>query len=240
MNEWEELKKEYREIRIPEQGSAQVLEAMARAKRQRKKERWQQAARYATAVAAVLVLLLLPGVLFLSRGFATGGSDCSMEADGWFDNTESMKADKSPAISMGNKEEAKLEAVPESVENGVSNKVVADGVGSGKDDFLDSGTAEAPSYTVSAPVVRENAVWQEKDAITQEILRQMIEANQLYGDTYYVKSEQYPDGFEKITEEQHYYWNEEGLLVIVFEAGTVASVQEGTVEFIIPAAVFSP
>ena len=60
MEEWEQIKKEYREVEIPKNGSAQVLEAMARAKRNRSKLHYLP--RYATVAAAMLLVLLLPNL----------------------------------------------------------------------------------------------------------------------------------------------------------------------------------
>ena len=225
MNEWEELKKEYREIRIPKQGPGQVLEAMTRAKRQRRWESWRQVSRY---VAAVFLVVLLPGALFLSRGFATGGDDCSasVEADGWFGSEESVKENGSGGFWM-NKSDAEA---PESVANGMADKKAEDFVAD-----------KAPSsWGGTSPDAGNTLPWEYKEAINEEILRQMVEKNQGSDDCYYIKSEKYPEGFESITEHQEYYWNGDGLLVIVFEAGTVAPVSMGTVEFIIPATVLSP
>lgn len=228
MNEWEELKKEYCEIRIPERGPEQVSEAMARAKRQRQRASWRQVSCYVVAAAAVFLVVLLPGAFYLSGGFATGREDCSasVEADGWFGSEESVKENGIGDFWM-NMSDAEA---PESAVNGTADKKAEDFVAD-----------EAPSSCGgSSPDAGNVLPWEYKEVINEEILRQMMEKNQGSDDIYYIKSLKYPKGFESITEHQEYYWNGDGLLVIVFEAGSVAPVSMGTVEFIIPAVVLSP
>lgn len=58
MEEWEQVKNEYKSVEIPKDGSHQVLEAMARAKRDR--IRLRHLSRYATVAAAMLLILILP------------------------------------------------------------------------------------------------------------------------------------------------------------------------------------
>lgn len=60
MEEWEQIKKEYKETEIPKDGSRQVMEAMARAKRNR--GRLRNLSRYATVAAAMLLILLIPNI----------------------------------------------------------------------------------------------------------------------------------------------------------------------------------
>ena len=71
-------------------------------------------------------------------------------------------------------------------------------------------------------------------AVSEEIARQM--QSQIAEDTafYYLKNEEGPDGFEMISEDQNYYFNNEGKLVIVFDEYDVAPGSEGCPEFVIP------
>ncbi len=193
MTEWEQLKKEYREIPVPADGPQQVMKTMAKAKQER--NRVKDVIRYGAAAAAVLlVVLLVPGMLLLSGG-AKEMNDGAVE----------MEADCA----------AKSTALQESV--------------------LDSEDTEME-------LVRGyGASWTENlEIISKEILKQMESRMQEGNEIYYMKSEACPEGFEQISVEQEYYINTDGLLVFVFEAGKVAPMEQGTVEFIIPAEVFLP
>lgn len=70
-------------------------------------------------------------------------------------------------------------------------------------------------------------------AVSEEISRQM--QSQIAEDTafYYLKNQEELDGFEVISEEQNYYFNSEGQLVIVFDEYDVAPGSEGCPEFVI-------
>lgn len=222
MTQWEQLKKEYREIPVPEDGQHQVLKAMAEAKK--KRSRSMRLTQYGTvAVAVLLVVLLLPGMLLFSGGFGDSAENAYMEADYAPQNTDST------------------------------------GRGYAKDSAEEGAvapTAEAPSYSLSDDKAADyNSVMEETEqkkefetfcspekaeAISREILRQMEERMQNDGETYYRKGDEYPEGFEQISNEQEYYVNADGLLVIVFQAGVVAPKEQGAIEFIIPAEVVSP
>lgn len=71
--------------------------------------------------------------------------------------------------------------------------------------------------------------------INQNILEQMEE--QMKKDeniTYFIKSEEEPDGFESISDDTNFYLNKDGELVIVFDEYEVAPGFMGIVEFTIP------
>lgn len=58
------------------------------------------------------------------------------------------------------------------------------------------------------------------------------------GAVYFIKDRENPDGFDRIKEDQNFYINSRGELVIVFDQGEVAPSYMGTPEFIIPYNVF--
>lgn len=212
MTEWEQLKKEYKEIPIPAEGPHQVLEAMAKAKQ--KRSRWKTTVKYsAMAAAAVLVVVLVPGVL-LSGGFGAKMNDCAAESvqESYYDGAavkDAIRNDTSGSSTATAENATKSEATMESIEDNMAS-------------------------------VETEVPWAEmRVAISQEILRQMEERGMLSEGTSYTRSELYPEGFEELEETQEYYFNEEGLLVIVFAPGEVAPGEQGTVEFVIPADVFS-
>ncbi len=240
MTEWEQIKKEYKEIPVPADGTHRMLQAIAEAKR--KRNRFKNPARYGTVAAAVVLMMLLPGMVLFSGGIGNQSKDMSMEADcttesaaesGWFkqENTNVMVV--TPFL------------------NGMkATQDAMDGVtGAGCDD---AAKAEEPKYSYADEEEISNGAladqeWNNSkvnleayaDAISEEILRQMKERMQNEGKAYYIKSEECPEGFFAIEADQEFYINEEGLLVIVFHAGIVAPIDQGTTEFIIPAEVYS-
>lgn len=241
MTEWEQIKKEYREIPVPANGPHQLLQTIAEAKR--KRNRIKRLAKYGTVAAAALLVLLLPGTLLFSGGFGANSENMFMEADcvaesvtqsatedGWFMKGTLNDRDTVPASNST--------PAPESTANNMTN---AGGSSMEREeeykysvvDMLADANLEVVEEKVSLGL-------EDREIISKEILRQMEERMQMDGETYYCKSEEYPEGFELISEEQEYYINGEGLLVIVFEAGVVAPEQQGMVEFIIPAEVFRP
>jgi len=56
------------------------------------------------------------------------------------------------------------------------------------------------------------------------------------GITYFIRSSEEPDGFDKIKRNQNFYFNDKGNLVIVFDQGEVAPSYVGTPKFVIPKA----
>lgn len=242
MTEWEQIKKEYREIPIPTDGPHQMLEAIADAKRKRKRNSWKHIAKYGSIVAAaMLVVIILPGILLFSGGF--GGSndmavtesavskEDSIGSDGWFtkDSAESVMEDINMAPAADTEYNNKTNAGGSS-ENGGMDFTVTPAVGQNNPEQSKNNTELKKEEVLTLPL----------NAISAEILRQMEERMKAAGETYYIKSEAYPEGFEKITEEQEYYINEDGLFVIVFETGKVAPEEQGIVEFVIPAEVAVP
>ena len=216
MTEWEQLKKEYREIPVPENGLSQMRQAMERARK--KRSRLKNLAGYSTVAAAMLLLFLLPGML-MTGGFGTSGKDASMKADG-----------REDAVAESNR-------FNKYTTNDMAFAPTADGVSDnngrvGRQEKVESEAAES---------VREEIVFTEEqwEDIRAEVLRQMEE--RMYNDSmsYDIEGEQ-PDTFFAPGNYPEYYVNDEGLLVIVFEAGTMAPKELGILEFVIPAEVIRP
>ncbi len=250
MTQWEEMKKEYCDIPIPADGALKLLETIEKAKQQREEAAKQKQCRiraftkYATIAAAVfVVVLLVPGIMLFSGGFGATAEDAAMSmkpeqsyhtagsTSNWYVKNES--ADSSTAVP-----EVESSSMEDSMDNaGNSFWETPEGAYEYATDSVETGaeketvTQEA-SVEVFSPEVRE--------AISREILGQMEKRMQAADGTYYIKSETYPQGFEQITERQEHYINAEGLLVIIFSEGTVAPVEQGRVEFVIPATVFQP
>lgn len=63
-------------------------------------------------------------------------------------------------------------------------------------------------------------------------MRERMEKDEML--TYFIYSEETPYGFEKITEEDNFYLNEENEIVLVFDEYEVAPGYMGVVEFVIP------
>lgn len=267
MTEWEQIKNEYKEIPVPANGPHQMMETMAKARKARSRNRWKRVAAYGTvAAAALLVILIVPGRLLFSGGLGATCNDtaASMEADCALKSTASDGAFYRNGASTECAPESNMApASSDTTASAESNTRDECGVATEAPSYSMSGsTGSSPnSSTGSNPnnsagsnssstgsgATQEAAtdnlmaaqVW-DAEAISKEILRQMEERMQETGETYYKKSEEYPEGFEQIAEDQEYYINEEGLLVIVFEAGTVAPEELGVVEFVIPAGVAAP
>ena len=238
MNEWEQMKKEYREIPIPEQGVHQVMEAMARAKRQKTRERWRKLTRYGTVAAAILIVLLLPGILFMSGGFGASMEDsAAVEADKWTESTGAGAVFDSSekTFSSSNKAESP-ECGNDAMNAENSNSCMED---KAEVPVEGSPVTEATKGNLKEILEAKAGFLQSLEEISQEILRQM-EVRGEQGEIFWLKSEECPFGYEKISEEQEYYINEDGLFVVVFEPGTVAPASAGVVEFVIPAEVATP
>ncbi len=221
MTQWEEMKKAYGDIPIPADGPLKLLETMEKAKQQRNQAAKQKQCRiraftkYATIAAAVfVVVLLVPGIMLFSGGFGATAEDAAMP----------MEPEQSYNNTAGNA--SNWYAKTESADNNTAVPEVE------SSSMMDSMVTQEASVEVFSPEVRE--------AVSKEILRQMEKRMQAADGTYYIKSEAYPQGFEQITERQQHYINAEGLLVIIFSKGTVAPVEQGRVEFVIPATVFQP
>ncbi len=230
MTQWEQIKKEYKDTPIPANGPQQVLESMAKAKQ--KRNRYKSLIRYGTVAAAVLLVILIVPRLFLFSGGAAKES-----ADGFY----MQDADVKNSASVGESESKENGGAANKAETPL--KAPACDSASGPDVAESIVDESAPEDDRSSGELAKDgvALWAEKqDEISKEIINQMQLRMQEQNEIYYIKSEQHPDGFERLNHDQSYYISKEGLLVIVFAAGEVAPAEQGRAEFIIPAEVFLP
>lgn len=206
MTQWEQIKKEYSEINVPEQAAQRVMLGISEAKQ--RKKRIRSLSGYGSVAAALLLVLLLPGMML--RG-------------GMKNDSASMEADCAPQQS------AESMRVESPFANGSAAKPASSG----------AGDIKADKEEAKADLNDTMPVWfSHKAEISREIVRQMEERMQTTGETYYIKSEEYPNGFEQLENKQAYYITSEGILVITFEAGQVAPEHLGQVEFCIPEDIF--
>lgn len=209
--EWEQIKTEYKEIPVPKNGMAQMEEAMEKAVYHRSRRRKVTA--YSAIVVALLLILVLPKS-FLGE-FRINSSE---EAE---NRTNGMGIPKDTTIEFKEKEvnsSALYDSIAEEIEDIESDRVTDFGV-----------TESFGTVSSMLPVQKESGMeseWrievkdgdnvlsiclskEEVKAINQEISGQMGE---MVG----------------ISQEQAYYINEDGLLVVVWEE---------MIEFVIPKAV---
>lgn len=228
MTQWEQIKSEYKNIPVPDEGSKRVLQAIGEAKE--KRNRFKQLSKYATVAAAVLLVVILgPGMILFSGGMGAAKEDSaylemeykseSAGADGGSFRTQGVKDEMSPATSNGSASKP-----PEAMQN---VKAEADA----------ALPAESPEYGLNEP---DCFTAEEIEAISREIISQMEMRMREMGETYYIRSEENSAGFEQIAKDQPFYINGDGQLVIVFEAGMVAPIEQGDIEFIIPVSVAAP
>ena len=241
MTELEQLKNEYKNIPVPSDGPERMLTAMADARRRR--NRWKRFTQYgAIAAAALLAIVLLPRMLLFSGGFGQSKESASMSADCMVENTGSNSWFSKGSADEMDMEPAAGNLAPEAFYGSVTSAGGSSIITEAPEYSCDTDTAATEESVLREENFTAEAVWKEETlkAISEEILRQMEERMTEYGDTYYTKSENYPQGFEKIIKEQKFYVNSDGLLVVVFEAGTVAPEEQGSIEFVIPAEIALP
>lgn len=236
MTELELLKNEYRELPVPAEGPQQMLQSIAKARHMRKRALRKTAITYALAVAAVVVVVISKPMLRFGVDSAKKSSEAtSMDTGLWqesgnFNGAADAVMEEKPMGDFTDKEYSMEQAVEETMEGSMEDSmasVVTDSMTAQQKN--DNTTAKARSFSE-----------EEQNRISKEILRQMKEQMEEPGIVYYVKSEEYPEGFELISAEQTYYVNAEKFVVIVFEAGKVAPKELGKIEFVIPAEIVSP
>lgn len=207
MTQWEQMKKEYREVSVPANGPHQMTDAMERARKARRKKQTMRLAAYGTmAAAAVLAIVLLPGRVSLRSYVFKAENESACE-----DSAVRVAGQYSAGVNV------------EKTENEVFS--VTDGV--------------RPEEGLPEEAASEVLWLCRREEISAEILKQMKSRMQEQGETYYVKGEEYPEGFVLLEETQPYYYTSEGILVIVFDAGSVAPKEQGIIEFTIPEEIFS-
>ncbi len=235
MTEWEQMKKEYRDVQIPASGPHQMLETIAKAKRDRRSSRIKQAVSYSTVVAAVLlVVLLIPGIVLFSGGFASGREEVSMKSDmnctaSTGSGQESTKGSYNNAGNTGDYANSMSPVTSQ-------NKVTVD-----SNDEAEYGVPEfsmndngSNGIGGTAALVKDLFSWlseAQQNALCEEISRQLEERRQ-QGETYYTAYDTLTEAV--LLEGQSYYIREDGLLVILYAAGIIAPESQGEISFVIP------
>ena len=211
--EWEQIKTEYKEIPVPKHGMAQIEEAMEKAVYHR--SRRKKVTAYSAIAAALLLILVLPKS-FLGE-FLVNSSE---EAE---NTTNGMGLAKDTAIEFKEKE--------------INSSVLYDSITEEIEDIeadmaADFGVTESFG-TVSSmlPVQKESGVeseWRIEVKDGDNILSIFLskeEVKAINQEISYQRGETI-----SISEEQAYYINEDGLLVVIWEE---------TLEYILPKEVIS-
>ncbi len=211
--EWEQIKTEYKEIPVPKHGMAQIEEAMEKAVYHR--SRRKKVTAYSAIAAALLLILVLPKS-FLGE-FLVNSSE---EAE---NTTNGMGLAKDTAIELKEKE--------------INSSVLYDSITEEIEDIeadmaADFGVTESFG-TVSSmlPVQKESGVeseWRIEVKDGDNILSIFLskeEVKAINQEISYQRGETI-----SISEEQAYYINEDGLLVVIWEE---------TLEYILPKEVIS-
>lgn len=222
VEELEQLKKEYQEIPIPEHGIDGVKAALERA-RQKKRLKTRLISYASMAAAAALVLFVVPKVGY--QLFA-GGTENSEAEDFYYNNngkdmvssnikTESFDAVEDSSYQTG----GQVTAAPQ---NGCETS--QGWSPDAKDEGLENAENAEESFLLDEAIRRK---------ISDEILRQ-IEARKGNGEEAFLANASYMQAFAGIDAEQNFYINNDGMVVIVFAPGEIASEVYGKIEFIIP------
>ena len=275
--EWEEIIKEYRETEIPKDGTSRVLQAMAKAKQDRKRK-WHRLARYGTIAAAALLLFIVPNTnTMLADAMAEipmlGGFFRIITIDNYVASEKSASMDaavpKMEAVFdrvtyetqgfVNTQMQQYVDEVIEEFKSGLQEnghgtlnvyyEVVTDtdrwlSVQLYAETVMADGNTQSRCYTIDKQrgeqlsfadilQIREGA----KTEIEDEILRQ-IKLRTESGDVFFTEEAKASEN-SFLTQEQMFYVNSEGQLVIVFDEAEVAPASMGMVEFIIPVEIIS-
>ena len=77
-----------------------------------------------------------------------------------------------------------------------------------------------------------------KEILSEEVVRQIKAHNQNSKDKYFLQDGEDEEGFREVTDEQSFYINADGQLVLVFPQGEVAPMYMGESQFIIPKSIW--
>lgn len=201
--EWEQIKTEYKEIPVPEHGMAQMEEAMQRAVYHR--SRRKKVIEYGTIAAALLLIFILP------KSFMGGFSANSNE--------------KAENTAKGIMEESKEE----------NASVFYDGIVEGIEDEESDMTADL-GITESFGMLSSMPQLKQENSMESELLIEVKDGDRMLSVSLSkeeVKAINQEISYQMgetlgISQEQAYYINEDGLLVIVWEE---------RIEFVIPKTV---
>lgn len=220
----EQLKKEYKEIPIPENGVAGVHTAMERAMRKKRLKK-RMVGFAAMAAAAVFVVAIFPKGMFFPGGSAkneSAGVRYDTMSKGWGGGATASEADGNYGYSDYYNEKVTEDMVINPTSGNVDQESEY-GV------MTESASAGESVQDYGNPLDKEET----RSKISEEIREQIRLAE---GE----EMERFAEGgvhwseVASITKEQEYYFNEEGRLVIVFRAGELAPTLHETMEFVIP------
>ena len=206
-NRLEEIKREYQEIRIPEQGTDGVKAAMERAmQRKRRKARMITYASMAASVAILLFAAPQVGLRLFAGGSAASESAgrVDMNKAGWSDM---LKAEDAESVYEN----------PANASYGTVGDLVTE-------------TAEDGQESLSVSLLADAAV---VEKIRMEIADQINRRAQS-GEEAFISMLASSQFQEYNPKEQEYFLNENDLLVIRYAPGTLAPERFGAIEFIIP------
>lgn len=228
LNELEQLKKEYKEIPIPENGVAGVQTAIEKARQ--KKRLKKRLINYASiAAAAVMVVVVMPSA-FIGL-FAAGGAANESAPDGYYNESKDMiHAGTAAEDSDYGKTEAPTSQTGQTKPTRAPGDVVA------PESVTDSESVKGdaiPSVDVecfASGILSDKSV---QDKISAEITRQ-ISFRRAAGEEAFVAMMEVSSGCYFDIGKQKCYQNAEGQLVIVFKAGELAPEIYGDIEFVIP------
>ena len=269
MTEWEQMKKEYRDVQIPASGPHQMLETIAKAKRDRKRRRIKQAVRYSTIVAAAVLVLLIPGAALFSGGFRMGrdtnetavennmaftGSgqesteleySCNDAGSAEYEATMRLPASKTDTTADSSKEDKKVSG--ENTNAGGSNGSIREESGTEEESQEDNVLIATGA---SAPEKAESAAEQRKPVSELLLLLSEKQKDILCGEISQQieerrqQGEEYYTMYDIVTKEvllegQSFYIREDGLLVIEYAPGIIAPESMGEISFVIPEEIIS-
>ena len=235
-----EIKGEYIDIKVPEQGLAEVQKRIADAKRDKRMHKRQKRVRcFGTAAAAALVLFILPNT---NAGIAHAMGDIPLLGHLTI-KALNEKITEYVDVLMKEFEADMLEGGYQSLE--IDYTTVTD-TDSWFTLAIYAFETEASGYEfrryyhidkTTGKTADIMSLLQDEEglqAVSEEILSQMQRQMEEKEAFYFLKSEGDPTGFEAISREQNFYFNEEGKLVIVFDEYEVAPGSAGCPEFVIP------
>ena len=281
-----EIKGEYIDIKVPEQGLAEVQKRIADAKRDKRMHKRQKRVRcFGTAAAAALVLFILPNT---NAGIAHAMGDIPLlghffqvitireyhyEDETHVITAQIAEVQSDDAVLQDSIDVLSIRETQETIRalNEIITAYVDVLMKEFEADMLEGGyqsleidyttvTDTDSSFTLAIYAFETEAsgyefrryyhidkttgktadimsLLQDEEglqAVSEEILSQMQRQMEEKEAFYFLKSEGDPTGFEAISREQNFYFNEEGKLVIVFDEYEVAPGSAGCPEFVIP------
>lgn len=212
----EQLKKEYREIPVPEHGIDGVKAAMERATRKKRLKK-RLMSYVPMAAAAMLVIFVAPAVMNVL--FASGGAAMESAPDGFYNGIAKDMAGK-----YDKAESSVADAVVPSKEPVYQMEVP---MTEGK---MSAEAKEIETKTLRAKILADPVIC---DKIREEIASQ-IKIRVQKGEDAFIERFASSDARVYEPAEPEYYLNEDGLLVVRYAPGKLVSVKYGEIEFIIP------